>query len=152
MEWGGKHPVLPRPERNRKKTKFMNRKLLTVLVGVGVVATAVAGFLIFRKTGPRASVTVTLRIAVSPSEQVGFVAAQANSARFKYEMGTNAGVKPILANKLTVKAVPNSALVEMQVGVQTRSQGWRYVESFVKKLQAQCGRKVQLTLKHQAVQ
>lgn len=120
-------------------------------MGLVTVASVVAGFHIFRKTGPRASVTVTLRIAVSPPEQAGFVAAQASSARFKYEIGTNAGVKPILARQLTVKAVPNAALVEMQVGVQTKAQGRRYVESFLEKLQAQCGAEVQLGLTQQAV-
>jgi hypothetical protein len=115
------------------------------------VRVAVAGCLISKKTAPRASGSVTLRIAVPPPEQADFVAAQANSARFKFEIGTKAGVKPILAKQLTVKAVPNSALVEMRIGVQTKDQGQRYVESFVEQLQAQCGQEVQLTLTHQAV-
>ncbi len=116
----------------------MNRNLLAVIV-VLALAGAAAAFFHFRKSGPHASVTVRLRLEVSPADQVSFVAAQANSARFKYESGKKAGVKPVLAQQLRVKPVPNTPVVEMELAVETKDQGDRYADSFVEILQAQCG-------------
>jgi hypothetical protein len=97
------------------------------------------------------TVTVTLRIAVTPGEQVGFVTGRANSAQFKYLMGKQSGVKPVLAQKLTLKPVPHSSLVEARVGVLTKDEGQRYVEVFVPTLQDLCGRQAQLTLAEQSI-
>jgi hypothetical protein len=124
----------------------MNRPLAAVIVALMVAAAAAAGFLIFRNPGPRGSVTVMLRLEVSPAAQAGFVAAQAESARFKYESGRKAGVKPVLAQKLQVKPLPNTAQVEMELRVENKEQGGRYADSFVEVLQAQCGDEARLKL------
>jgi hypothetical protein len=96
-------------------------------------------------------VTVTLRIAVTPGEQVGFVTGRANSAQFKYLVGKQSGVKPVLAQKLSLQPVPHSALVEARIGVQTEDEGRRYVEAFLPTLQDLCGRQAQLTLAAQSI-
>ncbi len=124
----------------------MRRSLATVVVVLALAAAAAAGFLILRRSGPHASVTVRLRLEVSPAEQVSFVVAQANSARFKYESGKKAGVTPVLAQKLQVKPVPNTSLVEMELGVETKDQGGRYADCFMEILQAQCGSEARLKL------
>jgi hypothetical protein len=125
---------------------IMNRTVAAIVVVLAVAAAAAAGFFLFRNSGPRGSVTVTLRLEVSPADQVGFVAAQANSARFKYESGKQAGVRPGLAQKLEVRTAPNTSVLEMRLGVQNREEGGRYADSFVRILQAQCGDGVQLKL------
>jgi hypothetical protein len=94
---------------------------------------------------------VTLRIGVTPREQSDFVIAQGNSARFKYLVGRESGVKPVLAQKLSLKPVPNSPLVEARVGVLTKDEGRRYAEVFVEILQGLCGRQVQLALAEQSI-
>jgi len=126
----------------------MNRKLAIVILVLGVALTA---FFIFKKSSPRAPVKVTLRLAVSPRDQVGFVIAQATSAKFKYEIGKKAGVRPVLAQQLSVKPVPNSGLIEMGLGVETDEAGRRYAESFVDTLQAQCGTRAEVTLVQSSV-
>jgi hypothetical protein len=129
----------------------MNRTVAIVLVVLAVAGTAAGAFFLFKRSGPHGSVTVTLRLEVSPPDQVGFVIAQANSARFKYESGKKAGVKPVLAQKLQVNAMPSPAVVEMQLGVETKEAGGRYADSFVEILQAQCGADVHLKLVGRAV-
>jgi hypothetical protein len=128
----------------------MNWKLtagITLVTG-GIL---VAGLFLVRKTQSRPAVAVTLRIAVSPGEQAGFVEAQAKSARFKYLIGKRAGVRPALAQKLSVKLVPASALVEAQIHVPTREEGRRYAEGFVETLQVLCGRQARLALAEQTI-
>jgi hypothetical protein len=126
----------------------MNWKLAIVLVALAV---AVAAFFYFKKPGPRAVVEVTLRLAVSPVARTEFVVAQANSARFKYEMGKQAGVKPVLAQKLAVQTVPNTAVVEVRLGVETREEARLYAEAFVETLRAQCGAETQISLINRSV-
>ncbi len=128
----------------------MNWKLTTgiTLVVAGVL---VGGVLVFNKARNRPAVIVTLRFAVSPAEQADFVAAQAKSARFKYLIGKRAGIKPVLAQKLSIKPVPNSSLVEAQIGVATRDEGRRYAEGFLETLQWLCGKQVRLTLAEQSI-
>jgi hypothetical protein len=128
----------------------MNWKLTAGLTLV-VVGILVAGAYLVGKARSHPTVTVTLRIAVSPNGQVDFVAAQARSARFKYLIGKQAGVKPVLAQKLSIKPVPNSSLLEAQVAVLTRDEGRRYAEGFVETLQLVCGRQAQLTLAGQSI-
>jgi hypothetical protein len=99
-----------------------------------------------KKPSVRPAVAVTLRVAVAPKEQAAFVAAHANSARFKYEIGTKAGVKPLLAQQLAAKAVPDTGLVEMRVGVQSKAEAECYADAFVETLQIQCGSAVELKL------
>jgi hypothetical protein len=119
--------------------------ILTVagaLVGVALVV-------LKHRSGP--AVTVTLRIAVTPGEQVDFVTGRGNSAQFKYLVGKQSGVKPVLAQKLTLRPVPHSSLVEARVGVLTKDEGRRYVEVFVETLQDLCGKQVQLALAEQSI-
>ena len=112
------------------------------LVGVALVAL---------KHRSQPAVIVTLRIAVTPGEQVDFVTGRGNSAQFKYLVGKQSGVKPVLAQKLTLKPVPHSSLVEARVGVLTKDEGRRYVEVFVPTLQDLCGPQAQLTLAAQSI-
>ena len=70
---------------------------------------------------------------------------------FKYMIGKDSGVSPVLARKLEVKPVPNSSLLEVKVGVMTKDEGQRFAKAFVNALQMLCGKQVQLTLAEQAV-
>jgi hypothetical protein len=79
------------------------------------------------------------------------VTGRGNSAQFKYLVGKQSGVKPVLAQKLTVKPVPQSSLIEAQVGVLTKEEAQRYVEAFVPTLQHLCGRRAQVTLSEQSI-
>ena len=128
----------------------MNWKLTAgrTLVVVGILA---AGFLVLNRTHTRPGVTVTLRVAVSPSEQVHFVTERGNSAQFKYLVGKQSGVKPVLAQKLSLKPVAHSSLVEARIGVLTKEEGRRYAEVFVETLQDLCGKQVQLALAEQSI-
>jgi hypothetical protein len=117
-----------------------------------VAACALVGgalFVLKHRSGP--PVTVTLRIAVAPGEQVGFVTGRANSAQFKYLVGKQSGVKPVLAQRLSLRPVPNSALVEGRIGVLTADEGRRYVEAFLPTLQELCGGQAKLSLAAQSV-
>ena len=128
----------------------MNWKIKAVIPLV-VVCSLVVGVIFVNKNRSRPAVTVTLRIAVTPGEQTDFVIAQANSARFKYLAGKKSGVKPVLAQKLSAKRVPNSSLVEAQVGVLSKDEARRYVEAFVETLQGQCAGQAQLALVEQSI-
>jgi len=126
----------------------LNSKVIIALVA----ACALVGgalFILKHRSGP--PVTVTLRIAVTPGEQVGFVTGRANSAQFKYLVGKQSGVKPVLAQRLSLLPVPNSAVVEARIGVQTADEGRRYVEAFVPTLQDLCGQQARLSLAAQSV-
>ncbi len=123
-------------------------KALIVVVVVG--ALAVGATVLFQKRSQPA-VTVTLRIAVAPETQVDFVKGRANSAQFKYLLGKQAGVKPVLAQKLTVEPLPHSPLLEAQIAVPTKDDAQRYVEVFVPTLQGLCGRQAQVTLAEQTI-
>lgn len=129
-----------------------NGALIAVLVVLAVAGAVAAWVVLSTKPGVRPSVTVTLRVTVTPQEQAGFVAANANSARFKYEIGTRAGVRPLLSQQLTAKAMPEPGLVEMRVGVQSKAEAQRYADSFVEILQAQCGSAVELKLDKRLIQ
>jgi hypothetical protein len=109
------------------------------------------GVLFVLKHRSRPPVTVTLRIAVTPAKQVGFVTGRANSAQFKYLVGKQSGVKPVLAQKLSLQAVPQSALVEARVGVLTEDEGRRYVEAFLPTLQDLCGGQAQVSIAAQSI-
>ena len=125
----------------------------TVQAGIAVVVVAllVGGVVLMRKHGSGPPVTVTLRISVTPREQLNFVAGQANSARFKYLLGKQAGMKAALAQKLSIKPVPDSALLDASVGVLTKEEGQRYVDGFLTTLQPLCGRQARLTLVDQSI-
>jgi hypothetical protein len=117
-----------------------------------VVVGALAGVaLVVHQSHAHPAVTVILRIAVTPGDQVDFVTGRGNSAQFKYLVGKQSGVKPVLAQKLTFKPVPHSSLVEARVGVLTKDEGKRYVEVFVPTLQDLCGQQARLALAEQSV-
>jgi len=128
----------------------MNWKIKTIITLV-VACSLVGGAIFVNRNRSRPAVTVTLRIAVTPGEQTDFVIAQANSARFKYLAGKKSGVKPVLAQKLSIKKVPNSSLVQAQVGVLSKDEARRYVEAFVETLQEECAGQAQLTLVEQSI-
>ena len=128
----------------------MNWKITTCILLL-VAAVVVGVTLVKLKKGSPPPVTVTLRITVTPAEQVAFVAGRGNSAQFKYLVGKQSGVKPGLVQKLTVKPVPNTSLVEVHLGVLTKDEGQRCVEVFVPTLQDVCGRKAKLTLAEQSI-
>ena len=128
----------------------MNRKALVFLVLL-LAGLVVGGALFLRKSRDHPLLTVTLRIAVAPAEQLGFVAGEANSARFKYLVGKQAGVQPVLAQKLAVKPVPSSALLEGKVGVSTKDEADRYVAGFIANLQLVCGGQAKVALAEQSI-
>jgi hypothetical protein len=124
---------------------MMNRKTIVVIT-LCVAGLLVGGALLFRGTGERPAVTVTLRIAVTPPEQSAFVAGQANSSRFKYLISKQAGVNPVFAQRFHAKPVPNSSLLEGRVGVSTKEEAERYVAGFIETLQLVCGTQAQVAL------
>jgi hypothetical protein len=128
----------------------MNWKIKTGITLV-VAAAVVGGTMVMLKKRAQPSVTVTLRIAVTPAEQVDFVTGRGNSAQFKYLAGKQSGVKPVVAQKLALQPVPRSSLVEARVAVLTKDEARRYVEVFVPTLQELCGRQAQLTLAEQSI-
>jgi len=134
----------------KTEARIMNWKTKAVITLV-VVGSLVGGAIVLSKNRSRPAVTVTLRLAVTPSEQSDFVIAQANSARFKYLAGKKSGVKPVLAQKLSIKRVPNSSLVQAQVGVLTKDEARHYVEAFMETLQEQCAGQAQLALAEQSI-
>ncbi len=123
-------------------------KSIVALLAAGVLA-AGAWFITRKHSLP--AVTVTLRIGINPEGESTFVIAQANSARFKYLMGKQAGVKPVLAQKLEAKAGPKSSQMEARLSVATVEQARRYAEVFVPTLQEQCGARARLSLVEQFV-
>ena len=128
----------------------MHRKLiiLAALLLVGLVGT---GLLLLRRTGDHPPVTVSVRISVTPPEQSGFVAGQANSSRFKYMIGKQAGVNPVFAQKFHAKPVPNSTLLEGQVGVSSKDEAERYVAGFIETLQLVCGSQAHVALAEKTI-
>ena len=142
--------VLALSDKVAEKGWTMNWKIKAVIPLV-VVCSLVVGDIFVNKNRSRPAVTVTLRIAVTPGEQTDFVIAQANSARFKYLAGKKSGVKPVLAQKLSIKKVPNSSLIQAQVGVLSKDEARRYVEAFVETLQEECAGQAQLTLVEQSI-
>jgi hypothetical protein len=120
-------------------------------IALAVVGILAGGAMFIFKQRAQPAVTVTLRIAVNPAGQVDFVTRRANSAQFKYLMGKQAGVKPALAQKLSLKPVPHSSLLEARIAVSTKDEGRRYAEVFVPTLQDLCGGQAQLALAEQSV-
>src|SRR2546430_666881 len=100
-----------------------------------IIAVLAGGFFAIRKARSHAPVTVNLQITIAPPEKCGSVAGQANSARFKYLVGKESDIKPVLAQKLSVHAVPNSAIIEAQIGVSTKEEGERYSKAFMTALE-----------------
>ena len=120
-----------------------------MLVVVGLV---VGGIFLFGKKRSGAKVTVTLRLAVNPENQLDFVVRQAESAKFKYIVGTKSGVKPVLAQKLSVKTVPKSAFADVRIEVTSKEFGQRYIAAFLETLQADCAGQAQIILEKQSIE
>ena len=122
-----------------------------IAAGVAIIAALAAVIVLLGSKGSHPPVTVALRIAVQPVEQSAFVTNQVRSARFKYLMGKQAGVKPALAQKLSIKPVRDSPLLEARIGVLTRQEGRRYAEAFIATLQDLCGTQAQVALVEQSI-
>jgi hypothetical protein len=122
------------------------------IIALAIVALVFTTIFLFGKKRSNAGVTVTLRLAVSPENQRDFVIRQAESAKFKYIVGTKSGVKPMLAQKLSVKTVPNTSLAEARIDVISKEDGQRYVAAFLETLQADCAGQAQVTLAQQAIE
>jgi len=123
--------------------------MFLMLVVVGLV---VGSIFLFGKKRSGAKVTVTLRLAVNPENQLDFVVRQAESAKFKYIVGTKSGVKPVLAQKLSVKTVPKSAFADVRIEVTSKEFGQRYIVAFLETLQADCAGQAQITLEKQSIE
>jgi hypothetical protein len=136
------------PARRILWPQAMKTKIVLIFL---VVAALVVGIVLATRRPSHPPVTVTLRIAVNPVERSAYVVGEANSAKFKYLMGKQSGVKPALAQKLSVKAVPNSSVLEARIAVLSKDEGQRYVAGFIDTLQGLCGNQVQLALAEQAV-
>lgn len=123
----------------------MSWKLKTVLLvlGIGILA---GGAFIWARKHSRPPVQVVLRLTVSPPGQADYVLSKANSARFKYLLGQVANTKPYLAQKLALERVPNSAVLEVRVGVQNQEEARVYLAAFVDALQTFCGPDVRLAV------
>jgi hypothetical protein len=128
----------------------MNWKLKTGIALV-VVSAVAGGTVAILKKHSAPGVTVTLRIGVTPGAQADFVAGRGNSAQFKYLMGKQSGVKPVLAQKLALKQLAHTAVVEARISVLTKDEGRRYVEVFVPPLQDLCGKQAELILAEQSI-
>jgi len=130
---------------------WLEKLKIKAVIAVVAACVLVGGTVVLLKHRSATPVTVTLRITVSPLEQVGFVTGRANSAQFKYLVGKQSGVKPVLAQKLSLKPVPHSSLLEVRIGVLSKDEARRYVEVFVPTLQDLCGQQAQLTLAEQSI-
>ncbi len=126
----------------------MNTKVLLIVLAVALV---VGGIVLASRRPSRPPVTVTLRVTVNPAERSAYVMGEANSAKFKYLMGKKSGLKPVLAQKLAVKAVANSPLLEAHIGVSTKQEAQQYAAAFIETLQDLCGNQAQVALADQAV-
>jgi len=117
-----------------------------------IIVSFLAGYLVVCKPRLGRGLTTTLRISVTPREQLNFVAAQANSSLFKFVIGREAGLAPGLMRKLEVKPDSDSSVIDAKVAVRTRDEGQRFSKAFVAALQSLCGNQAQLSLASQAVQ
>jgi hypothetical protein len=128
----------------------MNWKVTAAIVVV-VIGALAGGFYIYSKKHSRPPVKVSFRLTVTPPQQVGYALEKANSARFKYMLGKISGTDPFLAQQLTLRPVPNSSLIEVEIGVRNKDEARRYAEAFVEVLQSLCGRQAQVALDRQTI-
>jgi len=122
----------------------MNGKAAVSITLLGIAL--VAGYLLVHNAHSRPSVSTALRIKVDPADQLALVAEKASSPLFKYLLGKRTGVKPALAQKLEVKALPQSSLLEAKVVLWTAEESRQYTEAFVPVLQDLCGGRARLSL------
>ena len=128
----------------------MNWKV-TAVVGVVVIGALAGGFYIFSKKHSRPPVKAVPRMTVTPAEQVGYVIEKAKSARFKYMLGKISGTDPFLAQRLTLRPVPNSSLIEAEIGLQNKDEARRYAEAFAEVLESLCAPQAHVALDRQAI-
>lgn len=116
--------------------------------GITMVAVAclIGIVLVVDKNRGRPPVMVRVRLMVAPPQQSAYVAGVANSARFKYVLGKQAGLKPALAQKLEARAQPGTGMVEARLGVLTKEEGGRCLEAFGRTLQVLCGNQARVTV------
>ena len=150
MELRGGHCRPTLTEVVSKKFGTMNWRIKAVIALVLVGAVAV-GVLLITKRRSQPGLTLTFSLAVTPSEKSDFVIGEANSARFKYLVGKKSGVKPILAQKLSLTRETKSSLVQARLSVLDQSEAQRYVEAFLETLQSQCAGQAQVTLAQQSI-
>jgi len=118
--------------------------IIAIVIGLAV---GLAGLvLVLKKPAAKAPVSLVLQISVDPASQADFVIQQAGSAKFKYLVGKQSGVKPVFAQRLSIKPVPNTALIEARVGMDTDDQARRYLDIFMQTLKAQCGNQAKLAV------
>jgi hypothetical protein len=114
----------------------MKRKVAAVVFLLAAIATV--GVFIVRKGPAGPPVRVTLRLTVSPKDQVDFVLGQATSAKLKYEVGKRAGMRPASAQRVVAQVAPGTAIVSIQAAVETKDQARSFVEAFLELLQLRC--------------
>jgi len=128
----------------------MNWKVTSVVVVV-VISALAGGFYIFSKKHSSPPVKAVLRLTVTPTGQVGYVIEKTKSARFKYMLGKISGTDPFLAQQLALRPVPDSSLIEVEIGVRNKDEARRYAEAFVEVLQSLCGTQAQVALERQTI-
>ena len=128
----------------------MNWKVTAAIVVV-VIGALAGGFYIFSKKHSRPPVKAVLRLTVTPAGQVGYAIEKAKSARFKYMLGKISGTDPFLAQQLTLRPLPNSSLIEVEIGVRNKDEARRYAEAFVEVLQSLCDPQAQVALERQTI-
>ena len=131
-------------------TAVMNWKVKSA-IGLAAIVLLVGGFLIWSRNHNRPPVQVVVRLTVEPEDQVELVMAKANSARFKYVLGKLSETKPYLAQHLELRRLPKSAHIEASIGLASREEARKYLESFVAALQDFCGPQVHLSLNAQTI-
>ena len=116
------------------------------IAGLVILAAVAAVITVISRGRSRPPVNITLQIAVSPADKSAFVTREANSARFKYLVGKQSGVKPVFAQRLSVHPLPDPHLLEARVGVMTPDEARLYVGAFVPTLQLLCNTQAQVAL------
>src|SRR6184192_2814375 len=117
----------------------MNRKVALVLT-LMIVAGVPAGYIVVKNKHSHPPVTKVLRITVLPADKLDYVAGKADTPYFKYLMSKKSGIRPGLAQRLEIKLVPGSSVLEAKIGVMTDEEGKRYADGFVATLQEICGK------------
>jgi hypothetical protein len=126
----------------------VNQKAL-IAIAIALVV-IVGGYVVFKRVHSGNAATATIRVTVTPPEQLDFVVAKANSTFFKYLMFKKTGIKAA-AQQLVVKPVTGSGQLEATIGVMTSEEGKKYTDNFVETLQDACEKQAQVALATRAV-
>ena len=124
----------------------MNRTRTFVFAGLLIAAAGLTTFLFLKKSGSQPPVTLKILIRVTPPEEADFVISQANSAKLKYDAAKKAGANTAWAKRLSIKPVPKTSLLEVQVGVKTKEEGRLLASAFMETLNGECSPKAEVTL------